>query len=893
MIRYVLQLGLGVLLLGATLTAVVAQDKGKDFDLDEFRRLRRLETPLDHWNAVQFELDLGKPDIAARYLRGLMAKKPTDKDLWTILDRDGLTAILKLRNVRIWSADKKDQAQSQKDVEDLITQATEANRRRLADEKRIRELISQLRATPEEKTYAVGELFKIGAAAVPVMVDVHIRGKDPAERLAIVQALEKMGPATIPPLLAALDSDSTALKLDILDVLRKRHSRYGQEMVPFLWYPSAAKGEPESVRKKAAALLAEFLDLPAVRLQPAKVALTREAERYYQHQVTFGDPRAVTVWRWEGKGLVQGWPGSPTVTATQAEEYYGLRFARQALLLDPDYPPAQMVSLNLAVDKAMDRGGPTAPLSRTAPAVAELLTTASPDLLIDMLEKAMKDKRTHVALAVVRALGERAERRAKRPSRGGEPPLVRALYSSDSRLSYTAAVALVNIPGDPGPKTATRIVEVLARALSPAAAYYPGRKILVAVADENMRDRIGQAVTDVGARPILVTNGKDALRQLKASPEIEAVLLDSSLPYPGLPYLLAQLRQDVDLARVPILLAAVPETRSSHDAAVRFRELKTRVASIQEGTRVYRSVLRGIDAEEAEEKKEIEKEFAKDKRLSADEKLTSYRRAEEKAQAKRTQVVYDFPAAATLSKEIPVLEKEMARQVERYDLESQIREASLTRYLARCKYENVRVVHTSALFDNRSLETMLLSSVGDLGTPISAAERKELADQAMEILANLAEGKPAGYDVRPVAKTIFEALKAGALSKEAQLAGVRAVVRLDGEGAQQTLVSVILNNKRDPAVRQAAARALVVNAQRQGALLSGGDIGSLRALAGQPGVDPTLKDQLNTLISTLRPGERKTGERLRDYRPTPVPALPPPKGKEKEKDKEKDKDADK
>ena len=44
------------------------------------------------------------------------------------------------------------------------------------------------------------------------------------------------------------------------------------------------------------------------QLPPAKGELTRLAERYYRHEVPFGDPKAVTVWRWDGKNVVAGWP---------------------------------------------------------------------------------------------------------------------------------------------------------------------------------------------------------------------------------------------------------------------------------------------------------------------------------------------------------------------------------------------------------------------------------------------------------------------------------------------------------------------------------------------------------------------------------------------------------
>ena len=81
------------------------------------------------------------------------------------------------------------------------------------------------------------------------------------------------------------------------------------DAVPYLWRLTT-EGQPEAVRQKATRILADFLNMPPSKLLPAKIALTRLAERYYQHKVLFADPKAVAVWRWDeaSKKLVQGWP---------------------------------------------------------------------------------------------------------------------------------------------------------------------------------------------------------------------------------------------------------------------------------------------------------------------------------------------------------------------------------------------------------------------------------------------------------------------------------------------------------------------------------------------------------------------------------------------------------
>jgi hypothetical protein len=872
MLRPLLRLSLCGAILLAVMSAAVAQDKDKD--PEDYRRFfKKPETALEFWNALRFELDVGRPDLAGRLLRGLIEKKPTGADLLAIIDKDGLFAILKLRNIRDWFPDKKDkklQDQALKDVEELISRATAAQKKRLGDPARIRNLIAQLKATPEERAHALRELYKAGSAAVPVLVDSLIKATDPGDRLSILRALERMGPSSTAPLIAALDCDDAATKVDILEILRKRHGRDASRIVPFLWYYTAAKDESPAVRKKATQVLEQLLDVEPGRLTSAKVALTREAERYYNHQVTFGDPKQVTVWRWDGKQVVQGWPGAPTVSASQAEEYYGLRFARRALNLDPAYRPAQVVMLSLAIDKAMERGGLAAPLSRTAPAVAELLARAQPELVIEVLDRALKEKRTGVVLAAVQSLGARGEVRAKRPTGAGDPPLVRALYYPDPRVQLAAVQGLLRIPGAPAPRTSARIVEILARALTPLLAVNPGRKVLVAVADEDWRAQVSRAVTEAGDVPVPAGTGREVMRKLRAGGDIVAVLLDSTLPLPGLPHLLAQMRADVDVARIPVVLAAVPETPAARDVATRYQRARRRLDMLGADTSRYSTRMREISSNEEAALKKVEAGA-----YTLGERERAVQNVREKYALLREDVRREFPGSAELLKENPRLQAELSALAKRYDLESRVREDALARFTRR--YANVRVVHPSLLTDARGLESTLRGDVRDAGVALPPAEQRQAAETAIRILASLAQGRPPGFDVKPATATILEALRVGRLSPEGQLAAIGAASRLPGTRTQSELAHVILDAARTLPVRTAAAEALAENIQRFSIQLREKQFAELRALARQDKLDAGLKERLDVLLGSLRPGDRTTGARLRGYKPRPAAVIPPPK----------------
>jgi CheY-like chemotaxis protein len=526
---------------------------------DDYRRFfAKPETVPQFWDAISFELGVGRYDLAAGHLHALLVSRPGDQELVGLEEKVGMAPILKLRNVRTWSDDPKADEQSRADVEELINRVGGAVRNVRGDPKRIRASIDNLTASPEERAYALRDLDKAGATAVPYLIDA-LREAKGDERAAYLSALGRLGPDTVPPIVAALDSNDAVLKLDLLDVLRGRAAReslrdFVREVVPNLWFLSASPSEVEAVRRRATELLAALTETPASRLPPAKQALTREAERYYRHQVRFADPEHVTVWRWDGQHVVASWPDAPTVTASRAEEYYGLRHADQALRLDPTYAPAQAVLLSLALDKGVERSGLAQPLSRGDPAVHDLLASVNPELVAAVLDRALAERRTPVVLGSVRTLGGLGEGRAGRPGPRGEPALVRALNYPDRRVQMAAAEALLRAPGPTTAAAGGRVVEVLRRALAaePSAA----GKVLVGYFNEDVADRVAQAVRKAGFEAVKAHTGREVMLRAGEAADIDLLLLDAALPDPGLAPLLGQLRADANVGQLPVVLTA-------------------------------------------------------------------------------------------------------------------------------------------------------------------------------------------------------------------------------------------------------------------------------------------------------------------------------------------------
>jgi CheY-like chemotaxis protein len=500
---------------------------------DPYRQLlKKPETAQDYWAAMRFEIQVGKFNLAAEDLKGFLAKKPSDEDLLEIQKREGMSAFLQLLTIK----------DLREDAKPLLERVSAVVKAHYGDPQRVKQLVGNLRATPEEREYALTELRRAGAAAVPPMIEALLEAPDAAERGTIGDALVQLPRDAGPPLWAALDTPEQSILIHLIDVIERRGD---DRAVGFLWYVSASRKFPDAVRRRASRAITLLTGRRLDQLPGDKVALTGEAERYYSHQVRMSDP--VAVWQWKGKGLT-----AQSMAPNQAEEYYGLKFARQSLDLDPGYEPAQIVFVSLILEKGYGQAGPGQPLEKGAPAAGELLKTINPDLLNAALDRALAEHRLAVILGAVRALRELGDARVLRPPSGAVPPLVRALRYPDRRVQIAAVDAVLHIPGKEALAHRARIVEILGRTLAADAT----PRAIVADGNVDRGQELAHVVQAGGFDPVVKSNGRDVLRRLHEAADIDVVIVDAGIPESPLPYLLAQLRGDVNFGLLPVIIVA-------------------------------------------------------------------------------------------------------------------------------------------------------------------------------------------------------------------------------------------------------------------------------------------------------------------------------------------------
>ena len=217
MVHNAMRFSIGVVFLIAFLAPAPAQEFYK-----------KPETTAEFWRYMNHEIELGQYKVAAGYLKGFIAKNPTDEELLSIQEKEGSSAFLRLLMIPELSTE----------ANPLVERVNELVRKHLSDRKRLDALIKTLDGSREERANSIAQLQRSGAAAMPALIDALLRTSNDLEpHSAILSALPLLDKSTVPPLLAALDTNDAALRVELLEVIRKRADT---DATPFLWHLAAS-----------------------------------------------------------------------------------------------------------------------------------------------------------------------------------------------------------------------------------------------------------------------------------------------------------------------------------------------------------------------------------------------------------------------------------------------------------------------------------------------------------------------------------------------------------------------------------------------------------------------------------------------------------------------------
>lgn len=536
------------------------------------------QKPLVLYQTFRDLMSEGRYDVAASYLKAFLDSAPTDGDFLDIEKRFGTTAFTQLRTVPKWSDDAGVEKQARATVEEVVKRARAASEKLLRDPARIARYIANLGASTEERIFAELELRRMGDFVVPFMVRELRETRDNNLFAGILSAIRQQEGHAIQGWVAALDGLTAEKQAGVVSAIAGRDDvlklqTFAQsDITPYLWKVIGTADDNKSLRQMAEDLLRRMNPGVKLEFRQPEEKLVAAARSFYDHTARFastktnpdGSPATVPLWVWDAKEarLVK----IEDVPIGTAEEYYGLRYARWALEIKPDYQSAQAAVLALAAERAMERAR-FGNLATAEPATFKLLSDAPSGTLGELLNFGLNRKKTALVLAMLQVLGDRGDRDAATPPAGTPPRpslLVKALSYPNPQVQFAAAVAILRSPVAAPPEVRGRIVDILRR----AAAADPGvpsdarGTALIADPSKTRSDATALLLRGLRYNVEVFRTGRDLQRRIARASDFDIILIDHHTPNPTLIDLIGQLSADTKAARRPtFLIASTDKTR--------------------------------------------------------------------------------------------------------------------------------------------------------------------------------------------------------------------------------------------------------------------------------------------------------------------------------------------
>lgn len=508
---------------------------------------------------AQAEIEAGRYDVAAQTLKKFLAGNPSEA-VYQSLTAARATTLLDLRKVVTWSDEPTANAEAKKTVEAIIAAGEAANAKLYRDPARVARFVRNLGESPEERIYAEQQLRLSGDAVVPVLVDTLRTTTDPVLRSGVVGAITALNADQLPGILAASVGLPTELKLAILKAVVARpdlnalSASPDTDPMPHLWYYSASRREDERALREFASFALDSLTGGTFTRRPAAPELVKLARPLATRTARFASGDRVKIWTFD--------PAKSTITAVdataaQASDYFAVRNLRWALERAPDNAAAQELFLALTVERAVEKAH-FGDVLQADPNLLPVLAAAPSETLVGMLDRAMADRRTALALGLTQVLSARSDKLA---AGGGSRPsvFVAGLDYPDARVQLAAAVGLLKVPGAVPAGKAARVVEVLRRAAAvepaPAGTAAVGRA-LIADPNDFRSDRLAAYLRTLGYAAERFATGRGLARRVATAADADLIFVDRHIADPELRDLLFAIRADADAARRPLFVVA-------------------------------------------------------------------------------------------------------------------------------------------------------------------------------------------------------------------------------------------------------------------------------------------------------------------------------------------------
>ncbi len=232
------------------------------------------------------------------------------------------------------------------------------------------------------------------------------------------------------------------------------------------------------------------------------------------------------------------------------------RAARRALQLDPTMDQALSLWLmaNLRRENRLPAGGKDDSYPPAWQPPSFYIRAASPLRAHDVLERALNDHDSDLALDAIAALSDIAGTDALINKAGTIQPMLRALGYPDRRVRYTDAFALTNARPKAKFDGSFRVVPVLAEAVRQTENKYA---LIIASSQDNF-NKINEVLKAAGYNGFGGLSLEQSIDELNRKPGIDIIVTD--LEIAGVEKLYQQSISDYKLAAVPLVVLGKPGT---------------------------------------------------------------------------------------------------------------------------------------------------------------------------------------------------------------------------------------------------------------------------------------------------------------------------------------------
>lgn len=451
----------------------------------------------------------------------------------------------------------------------------EGQRLERKDEQRILNNINLLGGDPQQEFDATRHLVESGEYAVPLMVSALLDEGRARLHRRILTALPKLGRGAVGPLVMALNTTREDVRIEVVRVLGE--IGYVQA-TPYLMKLAGQANVADATRQAANDAIGRIA-AQSGRAAPASASsgFFELADRYYAEDAgVAADSREPTanIWYWNAS--------ENRIEKIEVEtgifgQVMAMRCAEEALQLQPDQTEAialwlaanirreGRLGMNVESGDPGEAGRPDGTRPAEFPRALYFTQAAGPRYAHMILDRAVRDRDSAVALGAIEALRLTAGASSLTGSESYKQPLVQALQFPDVLVRIRAALALGAALPTQSFVDSDRVIPVLSEALA-----LSGRvKVLVVAPSEEMLNRVTGGLRSGDCEAIgekgFFTGMSRARREFE---HLGGVFLSTGMSEPDLAGAMAGLRREFAFSQTPVVILTAPEHRqAAEDAA--------------------------------------------------------------------------------------------------------------------------------------------------------------------------------------------------------------------------------------------------------------------------------------------------------------------------------------